>query len=221
MKRRFLRAAALTAAFAAAAILTSACGSDRASDINAGDMGGDEYTPVSSITLSDAEAASLNGSVKVKLYYRTQEGSRISSEVKLLQFTDEYKKTDVLASKMIEMLIAGPSNPALVRTLPEGTALNSVHIKGGVIYVDLNEAFAKAVSEDPRANLTAYSIADTLTEFKNITEVAVTSGGNKIESVSGCDFSKLCRNTEIVTDIESAALPEDYSENVFLEIELE
>lgn len=180
----------------------------------------DEYSPVSSVSLTDAEAAALNNSVKVKLYYKTAKGDKLSCETKLLQFTDKDRKADVLAGKIIELLIAGPSNSNLVKTIPEGTVLNSVKVKGNVVYVDFNEAFAGAAKGNDAAFI-AYSIANTLTEFKNVNEVAVTAGGNRIETEAGCNFSKLNRNMELVTDLASAAPEADYSENVFLEIELE
>lgn len=224
MEKRISKAAVFIALLTLTACIAASCGAKKDvknTDAYANGIGNDEYAPVSSITLTESEAAALSGSVKVRLYFKTQKGDKISYETKLLKFTEEDKRADVLASKIIEMLIAGPSNSVLVNGMPEGTALNSVRIKGGVAYVDFNEAFAKAMAEDSGANLTAYCIANTLTEFKNVTEVAITACGNKIESTSGCNFSKLVRNTDVVTDIESAAPKTDYSENVFLEIELE
>ena len=221
MKTKTRKAVALAILLVLTAAFTVSCGKKTGSDTNVSDIGNDEYTPVSSLTLTDAEAAALNNSIKVKLYFKTQEGSKIASEVKLLQFADEDRKADVLARKIIEMLIAGPSSSVLAKTIPDGTVLNSVRIKGNVVYVDFNAAFASAVANDNNANLIAYSIANTLTEFKNVNEVAITADGNKVESTSGCNFSRLNRNTDLVTDIESAAPETDYSENVFLEIELE
>ena len=178
----------------------------------------DEYSPVSSLTLTETEAASLKGSIKVKVYYKTARGDKLCSETKLLQFTDKDRKVDVLAGKIVDMMVAGPTNTSLVKTLPAGTKLNSIKIKAGVAYVDFNDAFVKGLDND--AIFIAYSIANTLTEFKNVQKVAITANGNKIEN-SSCNFSNLLRNTEIVTDIESALPKTDYSENVFLEIELE
>jgi spore germination protein GerM len=178
----------------------------------------DEYSPVSSLTLTETEAASLKGSIKVKVYYKTARGDKLCSETKLLQFTDKDRKVDVLAGKIVDMMVAGPTNTSLVKTLPAGTKLNSIKIKAGVAYVDFNDAFVKGLDND--AIFIAYSIANTLTEFKNVQKVAITGNGNKIEN-SSCNFSNLLRNTEIVTDIESALPKTDYSENVFLEIELE
>lgn len=180
----------------------------------------DEYNPVSSLTLTEVESAALNNSIKVKVYYKTLRGDKLCSETKLLQFTDKDRKLDVLASKILELALSGPSNTSLVKTLPEGTKLNNLKIKNGVAYVDFNEAFAKGLKDSNEAVFIAYSVANTLTEFKNVNRVAITCNGNKIES-SACNFSDLLRNTEIITDIESALPKTDYSENVFLEIELE
>ena len=180
----------------------------------------DEYNPVSSISLSETEAATLNNSIKVKVYYKTLRGDKLCSETKLLQFTNKDRKADVLASKIIDLMVAGPSNTSLVKTLPAGSKINSLKIKGGIAYVDFNEAFAKGLTDSNEAIFVAYSITNTLTEFKNVNRVVITCNGNKIES-SACDFSNLLRNTEIVTNIESALPQADYSENVFLEIELE
>ena len=187
-------------------------------ETNADLLQNDEYSPVSSLTLTETEAASLNGSIKVKVYYKTARGDKLCSETKLLQFTDKDRKVDILAGKIVDMMVAGPTNTSLVKTLPEGTKLNSIKIKSGVAYVDFNDAFSKGLGND--AIFIAYSIANTLTEFKNIHQVAITANGNKIEN-SSCNFSNLLRNTEIVTDIESALPITDYSENVILEIELE
>lgn len=181
----------------------------------------DEYSPVSGLTLTESEAAALNNSMKVKIYYKTLKGDKLSCETKLVQFTEKDRKTDVLAYKIIQLMISGPSNSNLVKTIPEGSAVNSVKVKNGVAYVDFNEAFAGKAAQSSDCAFIAKSIANTLTEFKNINEVAITCSGNKIEGTADINFSKLVRDMSVVTDIESAAPETDYSENVFLEIELE
>ena len=125
-----------------------------------------------------------------------------------------------MPAKIMDLMVTGPTNTGLVKTLPAGSKLNSLKIKKGIAYLDFNEAFAKGVADSNEAVFVAYSITNTLTEFKNVNRVVITCNGNKIES-SACDFSNLLRNTSIVTDIESALPQTDYSENVFLEIELE
>ena len=219
MKRKLLFS--LTTLAVILIISFTGCGnSEKSNEIDSNIEQNDEYSPVSSISMSETEAASLNSSIKVKVYYKTARGDKICSETKLLQFTNKDRKADVLASKIVDLMLAGPSNSSLVKTLPAGSKLNSLKIKGGVAYVDFNEAFGKGLSESNEAIFIAYSITNTLTEFKNINRVAITCNGNKIES-SACNFSNLLRNTEIVTNIESALPQTDYSENVFLEIELE
>ena len=216
-KKSFLLSLALCSA-----ILLPGCGAKNDSpDAQALNLlNNDEYCPVSSIAMTEEEAASLNNSLKVKLYYKTAKGDKLSYETKLIQFTDKDKKNDILAAKIVETLIKGPSSSSLVKTLPEGTALNNIKITKNTIFVDFNEAFGAAISDSENAKFIAFSIANTLTEFKNIDEVVITCCQNKI-SASSCDFSNLHRNIEIVTDIESAMRETDYSENVFLEIELE
>ncbi len=203
-------------------VLLSACSKKGALDDTAlsNVSNNDEYFPVSSISLTDREVASINNSLKVKLYYKTAKGDKLSCETKLIQFTDKDKKNDVLASKIVEMLISGPSNSNLVKTIPEGTALNSVKITSNTIYIDFNEAFCSALNQTSDTDFIAYSITNTLTEFKNIDEVVITSCKNKISNTV-CDFSSLHRNMKLVTDLESAMPEADYSENVFLEIETE
>lgn len=219
--KSFLPSIALTMLVAALTLLSVGCSEDTSNpEAESVASQNEEYSPASSISMTESEAASLGNSIKVKIYYKTLKGDKLCSETKLLQFSNKDKKTDVLASKILDLALAAPSNTGLVKTLPEGTKLNSVKIKGGVAYVDFNQAFAKGLNDNTEAMLIAYSVANTLTEFKNVHSVAITCDGNKIES-SACNFSNLLRNTDIITDIESARPETDYSENVFLEIELE
>lgn len=221
MEKRIKMVVFICALLIAAIFTTTGCAKKKDKDAVGPGVGNDEYSPVSGIAMTDTEAAALNNSVKVKVYYKTAKGDKISYETKLMQFTDKDRKADVLATKIVELLVAGPANSNLVKTIPEGTKVNSVKIKGNVVYVDFNEAFSSAVAKGTDAKFVAYAIADTLTEFKNINKVAITANGAKIQTEAGCNFSELERNMDIVTDIAGAALETDYSENVFLEIELE
>lgn len=221
MEKRIKMVVFICALLIAAIFTTTGCAKKKDKDAVGPGVGNDEYSPVSGIAMTDTEAAALNNSVKVKVYYKTAKGDKISYETKLMQFTDKDRKADVLATKIVELLVAGPANSNLVKTIPEGTKVNSVKIKGNVVYVDFNEAFSSAVAKGTDAKFVAYAIADTLTEFKNINKVAITANGAKIQTEAGCNFAELERNMDIVTDIAGAALETDYSENVFLEIELE
>lgn len=109
MKKIFKEVAIICVLLIMAIFATVGCAKKKDNDTNVGEPGNDEYSPVSSMTLSDTEAAALNNSVKVKVYYKTVKGDKISCETKLLQFTDKDRKADVLAAKIIELLIAGPS----------------------------------------------------------------------------------------------------------------
>jgi len=166
--------------------------------------------PVSSQVMSESQAAALKGSCRARLYFITQKGDMLSTEMKLISFGEKEKRTEVLASALIKALIAGPANTRLCSTLPEGTTLNGVKISKGTAYVDLSGNFKSGLGTD-----------FTLTEFKDINYVTITVDGMDISSDIGYTLNNMERDSSIVTDIDSAARETEYTENVFLEIELE
>lgn len=178
--------------------------------------------PVSSQVMSESQAAALKGSCRARLYFITQKGDMLSTEMKLISFGEKEKRTEVLASALIKALIAGPANTRLCSTLPEGTTLNGVKISKGTAYVDLSGNFKSGVGTDTnKIKLIAMSITNTLTEFKDINYVTITVDGMDISSDIGYTLNNMERDSSIVTDIDSAARETEYTENVFLEIELE
>ena len=71
MKKIFKEVAIICVLLIMAIFATVGCAKKKDNDTNVGEPGNDEYSPVSSMTLSDTEAAALNNSVKVKVYYKT------------------------------------------------------------------------------------------------------------------------------------------------------
>ena len=123
---------------------------------------------------------------------------------------------------MVNALIAGPANTRLCSTLPEGTTLNSLRISNGTAFVDFGGSFKVGLGTDVnKIKLIVMSVTNTLTEFKDINYVTVTADGDDISSDVGYTMTLMERDASIVTDIDSAAREIEYTENVFLEIELE
>ncbi len=205
-------------ALAAAVICTAGCSNE-----DTGKAGGDEYTPTSSLVLTDQEAAALSGKVRTAAYFVTEKGDKLAGEFHLIEFTAKDKRTDRLLKKAIEELIAGPANSALQKTLPEGTEVNSVKITGGKAVIDFNQKFSDGLPSDKKlTELVVYSVVNTATEFKEITSVVITVDGKAIENTqSGFSFTAMTRNSALVTAIENASADPDYSEDVFLDVELE
>ncbi|MBQ5761351.1 MAG: GerMN domain-containing protein [Clostridia bacterium] len=195
------------------------CRMDRDVTVSAGD---DTIFPVSGEILSEAQSAALSTSCRVRLYFITQRGDMISPEMKLISFGEKEKRTQYLATTLVKALITGPSNTRLASTLPSGTTLNSVKLKGNVAVVDFGGEFGAIKSYDKaKSKLIIMSVVNTLTEFKDINAVTILYNGSDISDSLGFDSSNVSRDLSLVTDIENAAAEVEYTENVFLEIELE
>lgn len=178
--------------------------------------------PVSGQIMNSSQVSQISSSCRARLYFITQKGDLLSSEMKLISFGEKEKRTEYLASSIVNMLISGPSNTRLSATIPEGTKLNSVKIKNSIATVDLGGDFLAGLEANAsKAELILYSITNTLTEFKDISSVTILYNGNEITVNSQIKATNMERNIEIITDIDSAAKETEYTENVFLEIELE
>lgn len=183
----------------------------------------DEYTPTSSLEMTDTEAAALGEKVRVILYFTDTKGTNLFTESQLTEFTAKDRRTENMAKKICEMLTAGPANQdTYVNTLPSDTAVRSVKIENGIATVDFNEAFLSNLSTDPaKLDLMMCAIANTLTELKEINQVIVTADGKapgKMEC--GFEFKATSRNMDIVS-AQAASVQTDYSEEAFADVPLE
>lgn len=78
------------------------------------------------------------------------------------------------------MLIQGPKSDKLETTIPEGTKVNNVELKGDVVYVDLSAEFInnhKGGSQ--QESKTVYSIVNTLTELNEVNSVRILIDGEE------------------------------------------
>lgn len=86
--------------------------------------------------------------------------------------------------KVINFLIAGAEDESWGNTIPEGTILNSVSIKGEEVIVDFNEKFIGEddVNSEMFVNR-VYSVVDTLLEFKDVSSVKFLINGEEVEGL--------------------------------------
>lgn len=183
----------------------------------------DEYTPTSSLEMSDSEAAALGEKVRVILYFTDTKGTNLFTESQLVEFTAKDRRTENMAKKICELLAAGPANrDTYVNTLPADSAVRSVKLDKGIATVDFNGAFLDNLSTDPaKLDLMVCAIANTLTELKEINQIMITADGKapgKLEC--GFEFKATSRNMEIVS-AQAAAAQTDYSEEAFSDVDLE
>ncbi len=183
---------------------------------------GDEYTPTSSLALSEEEAAALSGKMRVKLYYTAPENTQLAGEIHLLEYTAKDAKAEHLIQKVMESLLAGPSEGGKLGVLiPEGAKVENVSIKDDCATIDFNRAFADGLpKEKETAKLLAYSIVNTVTELKEIEKVKITvEGGDIGVTDSGFEFTTFSRSLEMVAAANST---EDvFSESDYDGVELE
>lgn len=188
-----IRLTALLALCIMAASLFCAC--SQSAPVSLAD---DEYAPVSSLTMGEAQGSTLSGKMHFRIYYASAAGNKLVPETKLVDYDKEYKRPDALAKAMLEQMLLSPQNNKLQKTMPEGSAIISVVVAGDLASVNLNEAFYESLAASPKtSSIILASIVATLTELKEITYVSFLCEGNT-PTISG-NFSKITRNAAVLT----------------------
>ena len=114
-----------------------------------------------------------------KLYYKTNlsyaaGGDAVGSESVEISETD----TAALAEDILDKLLAGPDDTALISPFPSGTKLNSVKVSARHAQVDMSEQYGRLSGID--LTIADYCITLSLTQLSNIGSVAVTVNGEPI-----------------------------------------
>lgn len=173
----------------------------------------EDLTPTSSLTMDEEEAAVLNEKVPVILYFTDEEQTKLVKEIRYVDIKEAKKGSNALASIMVKELIAGPKAKGLKSAIAEGTTLRSpVKIDGRVATVDFTKEF---VDNHPGgkelAELTIYSVVNSLTELKEVERVRILINGKETKNFKSqvtldSDFP---RNDAVVNKEVGLALPED------------
>lgn len=117
----------------------------------------------------------------VTLYFMDKETSKLEPEARQI---DARSLLENPYQVLINLLIEGPKNEQLLKVIPEGTKLNNVEIKDGVVYIDFSEEFIKeqALGEN-QENILINSILKTLVELSEVNGVKIL-----IDGVEDCKF---------------------------------
>ncbi len=139
----------------------------------------DELEPVSSVAINETEAKKLNSELPIRLYFANQDNTKLQLEVRYIPLEEAKKSVNNQASLIVKELINGPTSKNAQATIPKGTKLRSpVSINGNVATVDLTKEF---IDNHPggksEAQMTIYSIVNSLTELKDIEKVKFTIDG--------------------------------------------
>ncbi len=113
----------------------------------------------------------------VSLYFYNETTKSLASEGRLIDakelVNDPYKK-------LMEMLIEGPQNSNLTKTIPDGTKINKAELKGDVLYLDLSKEFIENhVGGEEQESITIYSIVNTMTRLTEVNSVKILIDGEE------------------------------------------
>ena len=74
----------------------------------------------------------------VSLYFYNESTQSLVPEGRLI---DVKELVENPYKKLMELLIEGPQNSNLVKTIPDGTKINSIELKGDTLYIDFSKEF--------------------------------------------------------------------------------
>ena len=82
--------------------------------------------------------------------------------------------------KLMELLIEGPQNEGLSKTIPDGTKVNKAEMKGDILYLDLSKEFIENHSGgEDKESTTIYSIVNTMTSLTEVDSVKILINGEE------------------------------------------
>lgn len=83
----------------------------------------------------------------------------------------------------MNLLIEGPKNDKLEKTIPEGTKINKIERKENVLWIDVSKEFIENGKKDTKEQLQAiYSIVNTMTQLNEIEAVKIVINGEENSS---------------------------------------
>ncbi len=111
----------------------------------------------------------------VSLYFKN--GSELIPEARLV---DVKELVNNPYEKIMNMLIEGPKNENLQKTIPEGTKINKIERQKETLIIDFSEEFvSKHIGGEKEEKLTLQSIIKTLTELTEINGIKIKINGEE------------------------------------------
>lgn len=111
----------------------------------------------------------------VSLYFKNE--NALMPEARLV---DVKELIDNPYEKIINMLLEGPKNENLQKTIPDGTKLNKVERQGEILIIDFSEEFiSNHAGGEQEEKLTLQSIVKTVTELTEINGIKIKINGEE------------------------------------------
>lgn len=150
--------------------------------------------------------------VDLVLYFATPDGSGLVKEERSVVFSTNLSTERVIMNQ----LIAGPTDSRLTATLPAGMKVQSIAVKDGVCYVDLDDTFLTETT-NVMGTVEIYSIVNSLTELSTINQVqfSVNASSEKVFRSNIPLSDRFDRNQDLIVEWEeeeTETIPEDEEE---------
>ena len=115
--------------------------------------------------------------VEVRLFFLNADGA-LAEEKRTLSLYEG----QTLAETLVASLLEGPENRELLRTIPEGFAVNYIRVDNGVCYVSLPAASLELLPEDAQIQrMILWSLAESLYSVDSIEEIRLLVDGEALE----------------------------------------
>ena len=113
----------------------------------------------------------------VSLYFYNSNTKSLVPEGRLI---DVKELVEEPYKKLMELLIEGAQYECLSRTIPEGTIINKIELKGDILYLDLSKEFVDNHSGgEEMESATIYSIVNTMTNLTEVNAVKILIDGEE------------------------------------------
>ena len=113
----------------------------------------------------------------VSLYFYNENMKRLVPEGRLI---DVKELVNEPYRKLMDLLIEGPQNDNLSKTIPEGTRVNKAELKGDILYLDMSKEFVENhKGGEVQESATIYSIVNTMTNLTEINSVKILIEGEE------------------------------------------
>ncbi len=112
----------------------------------------------------------------VSLYFNQKDTNTLVPEARRV---DVKELTKDPYTSLLKLLIEGPKNEGLEKVIPDGTKINKIEVKNGIVNIDLSKEFIENHKGGAEAeSRTVYSIVNTLTELNEVEAVKISIDGN-------------------------------------------
>lgn len=127
--------------------------------------------------------SSLQKTRTVKIYYSDKTGKSITAERHIIDKGTLKEQLELT----LEALIKGPDDKELTGTIPAGTKLLGVKVKGDIAFINLSGELMSAHGGGSSGELqTIYSIVNSATvSFNSINFVQILIDGNVVDTIAG------------------------------------